>query len=210
MSFLVASFGTLAMAAYGVGSTILQVVTIPAMGMAMAVSTLVGQNMGAGNIARAARITWLGTLLGFVILSVAGIVAYIAAPEIVAFFIPRDAAVIAEGALFMRIMCLAWGGIGVQFCVVSAFRASGNMLMAMVIAMVSQWMIQFPLAYVLSKHTALGARGLWWSFPATNIAVAIIALCWFARGSWQTTRLTEEDQLTAAVAQETIIEEGIR
>jgi MATE family, multidrug efflux pump len=56
MSFLVASFGTLTTAAYGVGSTVLQVVMIPAMGLSMAVSTLVGQNIGAGNIQRASRI----------------------------------------------------------------------------------------------------------------------------------------------------------
>ena len=210
MSFLVASFGTLTIAAYGVGSTILQIVTIPAMGMSMAVSTLVGQNIGAGNIDRASQITLLGTSLGFGILSVVGVGAYIFAPTIVSFFIPNDSAVITEGARFIRTMCLAWGCIGIQLCVVSAFRASGNMLMAMVIALVSQWMIQFPLAYVLSKHTVLLAHGLWWSFPITNVAVAIVSLCWFARGSWKTTRLTEEDQLTTRVTQESIIEEGIR
>ena len=210
MSFLVASFGTLTIAAYGVGSTILQVVTIPAMGMSMAVSTLVGQNIGAGNIERASKIALLGTMLGFGILSAAGVVAYIFAPPIVSFFIPNDAAVIAEGARFIRIMCLAWGCIGVQLCIVSAFRASGNMLMAMVIALVAQWMIQFPLAYVLSKHTVLLADGLWWSFPVTNILVAIVSLCWFARGSWKTTRLTEDAELTTKITQEMIIEEGIR
>jgi putative MATE family efflux protein len=210
MSFLVASFGTLTIAAYGVGSTILQVVTIPAMGMSLAVSTLVGQNIGAGNWERASRITRLGTLLGFVILSLAGLVAYLFAPTIVSFFIPNDADVIAEGARFIRIMGPAWGFIGVQLCIVSAFRASGNMLIAMVIALVSQWMIQFPLAYVLSKHTLLQAYGLWWSFPITNILVAIVAVCWFARGSWKSTRLTEESRLTTRVAQEAIIEEGIR
>jgi MATE family, multidrug efflux pump len=84
------------------------------------------------------------------------------------------------------------------------------MLIAMVIALVSQWMIQFPLAYVLSKHTTLLAHGLWWSFPVTNVLVAIVAICWFARGSWKTTRLTEEGELTNKIAQETIIEEGIR
>jgi putative MATE family efflux protein len=210
MSFLVASFGTLTIATYGVGSTILQVVSIPAMGMSMAVSTLVGQNIGAGNIDRASQITLLGTLLGFGILSVAGLVAYAFAPGIVSFFIPNDSAVITEGARFIRTMCLAWGCIGIQLCIVSAFRASGNMLIAMVIALVSQWMIQFPLAYVLSKHTTLLAHGLWWSFPVTNILVAIVAICWFARGSWKTTRLTEEGELTNKIAQETIIEEGIR
>jgi putative MATE family efflux protein len=210
MSFLVASFGTLTIAAYGVGSTILQVVTIPAMGLSMAVSTLVGQNIGAGNIERANRITRLGTLLGFAILSLVGLVAYLGAPLIVSFFIPEDPAVIAEGAHFIRIMCLAWGCIGIQLCIVSAFRASGNMLIAMVIALVSQWMVQFPLAYVLSKHTTLHADGLWWSFPATNIIVALVSVCWFARGSWKKTRLTEEDRLTTKVAQEAIVEEGVR
>ncbi len=210
MSFLVASFGTLIIAAYGVGSTVLQVVTIPAMGLSMAVSTLVGQNMGAGNVERAARITRLGAGLGFAVLTVVGLLAFALAPSIVRFFIPDDPAVIAEGARFMRVMCLAWGGIGVQLCIAAAFRASGNMLSAMVVALVAQWMLQFPLAYVLSRHALLGADGLWWAFPATNIVVAIVSLAWFARGGWQKTRLTEDDALATQVTDETMIEEGVR
>ena len=210
MSFLVSSFGTLTIAAYGVGSTILQIVTIPVMGMAMAIATLVGQNIGAGNIERAARATQLGTLLSFIILTAVGAIAWTAAPHLVRFFIPDDPDVIAEGARFIRIMCLAWGGIGIQLCIVSAFRASGNMLNAMIIAMVSQWMIQFPLAYVLAKHTTLGAHGIWWSFPVTNIAVAIVSVCWFARGSWKTGRLTEDDKQIAEVTQEALYEDGVR
>jgi putative MATE family efflux protein len=210
MSFLVASFGTLTIAAYGVGSNILQVVTIPVMGMSMAVSTLVGQNIGAGNIERASRVTQLGTVFGFGMLVAAGIIAHFLAPQIVGFFIPHDPDVIAEGARFIRIMCWAWGGIGIQLCIVAAFRASGNMLISMVIALVSQWMVQFPVAYVLSKHTALQAHGLWWSFPITNVIVAIVSICWFARGSWKNTRLSDEDKQVAKVTEETVIEDGIR
>jgi Na+-driven multidrug efflux pump len=132
------------------------------------------------------------------------------APALVKFFVPRAPDVIAEGAQFIRIMCLAWGGIGVQLCIVSAFRASGNMLAAMVIALVSQFMLQFPLAYILSKHTALQAGGIWWSFPVTTIVVALVSLGWFAQGGWKTTVLTEEARQVAQVAEETIAEEGIR
>jgi Na+-driven multidrug efflux pump len=107
-------------------------------------------------------------------------------------------------------MCLTWGCIGIQLCVVAAFRSSGNMLSAMVIALVSQWMIQFPLAYVLSKHTALGPTGLWWSFPVGNVLTALVSICWFGRGEWATARLTEESQDSARVTDEAMIEEGYR
>lgn len=210
MSFLVASFGTLTIAAYGVGSNILQIVTVPVMGLSMAVSTLVGQNIGAGQVDRAAQAAVLGATVGFVLLSLIGGIAWFCAPWLIAFFIPDDPDVIREGAHFLRIMCLAWGGIGIQLCIVSAFRASGNMLMAMVIAMVSQWMIQFPLAYVLAKHTTLGADGLWWSFPVTNIVVALVSVCWFARGGWKTKRLTEDDQQIAKIADSAMVEEAVR
>ena len=210
LSFLVASFGTVTLAGYGVGSNILQFVTIPAWGVSQAVSTLVSQNMGARNLARASRVAFLGAGAGFVVLSLVGLLAYVLAPALVAFFVPRAPEVIAEGARFIRTMCLAWGGIGVQLCMLSAFRASGNMLAAMVIALVSQFMLQFPLAYILSKHTSLQAHGIWWSFPITTIVVALVSLCWFAQGGWKKTVLTEEDRQVAQVAEETIAEEGIR
>ena len=210
LSFLVAGFGTIALAGYGVGSNILQFVTIPAMGLSQAVATLVSQNMGARNLQRAARVTWLGAGAGFAILSIVGLLAYVFAPALVAFFVPRAPDVIAEGARFIRIMSLAWGGIGVQLCVVSAFRASGNMLAAMVIALVSQFVLQFPLAYILSRHTGLQALGLWWSFPVTTVVVAAVSVGWFAQGGWKTTVLTEESRQIAEVTEETIAEEGIR
>jgi Na+-driven multidrug efflux pump len=155
-------------------------------------------------------VTFLGAVSSFGILSAVGILAYAVAPALVAFFVPRSPEVIAEGGQFIRIMCLAWGGIGVQLCVVSAFRASGNMLAAMVIALVSQFVFQFPLAYILSKHTGLQAAGLFWSFPITTVAVALVSIAWFAQGGWKTTVLTEESKQIAKVAEETIAEDGIR
>ena len=208
MSFLVASFGTQTIASYGVGSNILQMVMIPAMGLSMAVSTLVGQNMGAGNPQRAEQITKLAVLWGLCGLSFIGAIAFIFAPYLVAFFIPDDQGVIAKGAQFIRVMCLTWGGIGVQLCVVAAFRASGNMLNAMLLALFSQCVVQFPVAYILSKHTHLGDHGIWYSFAVTNVIVASLSYLWFCRGRWQQTKLTKDDKDIAKVSQEAFIEEG--
>jgi putative MATE family efflux protein len=53
MTLLVSKFGTIDVAAYGVGIRVLTFVVIPAMGLAMATTTLVAQNLGAGKLARA-------------------------------------------------------------------------------------------------------------------------------------------------------------
>src|SRR3954462_1016154 len=50
MTLLGSSFGNIAVAAYGVGVRIITFVIIPAMGLAMATTTIVGQNIGAGKL----------------------------------------------------------------------------------------------------------------------------------------------------------------
>ena len=210
LTFLIATFGTLTMAAYGVGSTILQVVMIPAMGLAMAVAALVGQNIGAGNIDRAARIARLGATLGFWILTGLGIISFFAAPYLVAFFVPNDRNVIEHGAVFLRIMALSWGAIGIQFSLAGVLRASGNMVVAMVLTLVGQWVLQFPLAYVLSVHTALGERGIWIAFPVSNVIMALITLGVYAKGDWKRKRLAEPEAVLAEqVVEETIADAGL-
>lgn len=212
LTFLITSFGTLTVAAYGVGSTILQVVMIPAFGLSMAVSALVGQNIGAGNIDRAASIARLGASLGFWILSGMGVIAFFFAPQLVAFFVPGDTNVIAKGAVFLRTMALTWGFLGAQFSLTGVLRASGNMMTTMVLTLVSQWVLQFPLAYLLSKNTGLGDRGIWIAFPISNVAIALITMAVYARGDWKKKRLvgpTDDDE-TRAVSNEILREEGVR
>jgi Na+-driven multidrug efflux pump len=63
---------------------------------------------------------------------------------------------------------------------------------------------------VLSKHGALHEQGIWWSFPVTNVVVALVSIAWFARGTWKRTRITEEDKEVAQVTQEAMQEEGVR
>ena len=206
MSFLVASFGTVTIASYGVGNNILMFVTIPALGLGMAISTLVGQNLGAGQIERASQAAFTGATWGFVALTLVGTLCFFTAPQIIAFFVPEQPNVIATGAEFVQVMALTWGGMAVQVCITGAFRASGNMINAMVLSLLSQWMFLVPIAFILSKHTALGKTGIWWAFAATNILIGIVSICWLARGSWKHTRLTSQKQEVLQVTEETLRE----
>jgi Na+-driven multidrug efflux pump len=184
---------------------------IPAMGLSMAISALVGQNIGAGSIDRAARIGRLGSWLGFGILTGLGAIGLVFATQIVAFFVPNDPGVIAGGARFVRIMALSWGFLGAQYSLTGVLRASGNMVVTMVLTLVSQWVLQFPLAYVLAEHTRMGAHGIWWAFPISNVVITLITMAVYARGDWKRKRLTEPDEeLIRATTSEIVIEEGMR
>ncbi len=209
MIFLVASFGTITLAAYGIGGRILSFIILPAIGLSMATSTLVGQNIGAGKVKRAEKIAKLSSLTGFIVLTLAGILTFFFAGQISAIFIPGELETIQATSLFIKIMALTFGFIGAQMSLNGAFRGSGNTMIPLVLSIVSLWVLRFPLAYILSKHTALAELGIWIAFPIANVIAATITIIWFAKGTWKQKRLTEEIKLTKEVTKETIIEEGV-
>jgi putative MATE family efflux protein len=211
LTFLIASFGTIAVASYGAGTNVLQLVMIPAMGLSMAISTLAGQNIGAGNIPRADRVAKLGSFLGFSTLTILGIIVFFTARSLVIFFIPNDKAVIEGGTVFLKIMCLSWGFMGLQLSLTGVLRASGNMVTAMILTLISQWVLQFPLAYILSRHTDLNTKGIWWSYPASYVIIALVTMAVYAKGGWKKKRLaTETDRISTKVVQEITEQEGIK
>jgi len=210
LAVLVASFGTKVIASYGIGTRALAFIIIPAVGISMATSTVVGQNMGAGKIERAEKAARVSVVLSFIVLTLAGALLFIFARQIAGFFIPGDIAVIGSSTLFIRIMALTFGFMGAQEVVNGVLRGSGNTLHAMVLAIISLWFIRFPLAYVLSKHTILIEKGIWWAFPISNILSALIAFGWFLKGSWKEKRLTEKTMIQDEVLVETIADDTMQ
>jgi Na+-driven multidrug efflux pump len=191
-------------ASYGIGANVLNFAVVPAMGFSMATSALVGQNIGAGQIARAEAVVRVSSMLSFCSLTGLGLLCLLGARHIAAFFVPGNMPVIVEASRFVRTVAWSFGFIGLQFALVGTLRATGDTMSAMVISLISQWVLQFPTAFVLSRPGTLGAHGLWWAFPAANVGTSLIAAAWFARGTWKEKRLVahtaEQD-----VAEQTVI-----
>ncbi|WP_006914741.1 MATE family efflux transporter [Salinisphaera shabanensis] len=200
MTVLVAGFGTITLAAYGIGTRMLSFVIIPALGLSQASSALIGQNIGAQRIDRAERTAWLSAAIGFVLLSLVGVVSFVFARPIITLFVPDAPAVIETGSLFVRITALAYGVVGAQIVLTGAFRGSGNTLIAMAIALVSQWMLQFPIAWLLAERSGLGATGIWIAYPIQNVLTALIVVVWFSRGTWKHRSVIEAPEPERAVS----------
>lgn len=211
MSFLVASFGTTIVAAYGIGIRLLTFVIIPAFGLSMATSTLVGQNIGAGKPERADQVARISVLIGFCTLFTMGVLFFLFSRSLAGTFIPGDLVVMEEAARFIRYMAIGFGFIGVQLILSGVFQGAGDTKTSMMFSIVALWMFEFPLSYILSKHTDLDERGLWIAYPIAAILSATIYTVYFLKGRWKKIRVIDDkEKLEQAVLKEVMLDEGIQ
>jgi len=211
MTVLVVAYGTVEMATYGVGANITMVVIIPALGLSMAVAALVGQNIGAGKPKRAREVVRVGAACAFAILSLAGVVVYVAAKPLVGFFIAEESIdVIARAVMYVHVIAFSFGLIGLQMVFLGAFRAAGSPGVALFLTFIAQWFLQLPLAFVLSRYTDLGVEGVWWAGPISQFITVLLAVGWYIYGPWQKESLSKEENLAEQVAEDILIEEGVR
>jgi putative MATE family efflux protein len=198
MMLLVATFGTDPVAAYGIGTRVLSCAIIPAMGLSIATSTLVGQNIGANRLKRAVQTSNISCAISFVTLVAAGAVFFFTARPLTAFFMPNGGDAIGQSVTFIRIIAVSFGFIGLQQVLTGTLRGAGDTFAPMLLAIISLWVLRFPLAYVLSKHSPLGSVGIWWAVTISIIASAVLAGIYYLRGDWKKRRLLDEVQTDGA------------
>jgi putative MATE family efflux protein len=185
MVMLVTSYGSEVVAAYGIGARILSLVIVPSIGMGIATTTLVGQSIGAGQIKRAEKIGDLSAKIAFFGLTAIGLILFLFAESLTAFFVPNDPQVIKDGAKFIRIMSLSFGLLGVQQVLNGVFNGSRFTQASMLISIFSLWVVRFPLAFILSTKTELSFEGIWWAFPISNLIAALVAFSYYETGYWK-------------------------
>ncbi|MFT4855862.1 MAG: putative MATE family efflux protein, partial [Planctomycetota bacterium] len=185
MVMLVTSYGSEVVAAYGIGARILSLVIVPSLGMGIATTTLVGQSIGAGQIKRAEKIGDLSTKIAFFGLTGIGLILFLFAESLTAFFVPNDPQVIKDGAKFIRIMSLSFGLLGVQQVLNGVFNGSRFTQASMLISIFSLWVVRFPVAFILSTKTELNFEGIWWAFPISNLIAALVAFYYYKTGYWK-------------------------
>jgi len=189
MTGIAAKFGTEVLAAYGVGSRLISFVVIFGLGLLRASSTVVGQNMGAQQIERAERGAVYAAWIGFIGLSIIGILFYLFAEPLVIIFMDAEAHVVQMGVDFIKIVSLSFGFMGAQLALVGTLRGSGNTVESMILTIIGIWAIQFPFAWFVSAMDNFQELGVWWSFPISYVIPCLLTVIWFKRGKWKEKRL---------------------
>jgi putative MATE family efflux protein len=185
---ILASIGSEAVAAATIAIRIMMFTLMPAWGMSNAAATLVGQNLGAKEPARAEASVWRTGVYNMV---------YLVAISVVYFSVPRefmgiftdDSAVIAIGAEWLRILSYSLFVYGWWMVSVQAFNGAGDTATPTWINAVFFWLIQIPLSWLLAVALGWQHSGVFWGVFISETSVGLFTLWLFTRGRWKTAQV---------------------
>jgi len=182
--WVVNKFGVDANAAYSVAGRIDSFAALPAMSFAIALSTFVGQNLGANKPERVKtglRATFI--LTSSVTLVISAIIVVFSKYLMMMF--TNDAVVIELGRSYLLVIGSTYILFSSMFVVNGVLRGAGDTLVPMFISLFSLWVIRIPVAYFLSRNPALGVHGVWWAIPFGWLSGLILYYFYYRSGRWK-------------------------
>jgi putative MATE family efflux protein len=188
LTWFIIPFGTVPLAAHNVISRIEGFVNAPSAGLGTGSGVLVGQNLGARQPNQASRSGWLAVALVLVFMLVCAAALLIWAEKIIALFNP-DAKLVEIGSTFLRIAVSGYVGMSVVNVLQNCIYGSGDTLPPMSISLAMLWVVQLPLAYLLSHHTGLAVYGVRWAVVISFVLGAVAYLIYFRLGRWKRKRI---------------------
>jgi len=190
VSSVINSFGGTVVAGFGAGAKIDQFSVMPVMSMGMAVSSVVGQNLGAQKHERVHETVKWALLLSTSIAALFSVVIF-AIPRLLISPFTTDAGVLSVGAVYLRIMAASYIPLAIMFATNGVMRGAGDTLPTMIISICSLWLIRVPLARYLSSLPGLKENGVWWAMVASTLMGMTLSVAYYRTGLWKKRRLVQ-------------------
>ena len=185
---MVVQFGEEAVAAFGVGSRVESLALIGVAALSIAISPFVGQNYGARNYDRIRAALRFGfrISLGW---GIAVFVILFSFADVISRIFNDDPAVIEAAVLFLMILPVSYGFLGISWLVNSAFNALNKPLQASFVILLHLFAFVLPLAYLGSK--IVGLKGV---FVGTAVGHVLNGICAYLMGHRLLAQLQSEIQ----------------
>lgn len=201
---IVNNFGTTVIAAYTVAGRIDGLAMLPAMNFGQALSTFVGQNIGANRAERVrsglAATIGMSTLISLTIT----LIVIFFRHQLMGLF-TENPEVIQTGSEYLVIVSSCYFIFSTMFSLNGVLRGAGDTLIPMFITLFSLWVVRIPMAALLSGRMAatfeswgwdislpgflngeLGETGIWMAVPIAWLLGAIFSFFYFRTGKWKT------------------------
>lgn len=176
------SFGKAAMAGCGSYSKLEGFAFLSVTCFTQALSTFVGQNLGAGLHERVKKGVVFGITCSCLMAEVVGVVSYVFAPQLIGFFSDTPAAV-GFGVQHMRTVCLFYCLLAFSHCIAGIMRGAGKPTVPM-FTMLACWCVVRVSYITVAVKIVNRLTTVSWAYPLTWSLSSIIFLVYFLKADW--------------------------
>jgi putative MATE family efflux protein len=171
-------------AAFGIGGQLFNYTFIFLVGLSTAISIMVGQSLGRGDIDGCDRIIKEGMKLATINMILFSI-PYLIFPELIMKVFLRDAVVVSIGVQYLRIVYM--GLVFVIFPTIygGVFQGAGDTFPPMVSSLAANVVVKLAAAYYFSKYLNLGINGVWAAIALSVAVEALIISIYYKKNKWK-------------------------
>ncbi|MBV8169821.1 MAG: MATE family efflux transporter, partial [Alphaproteobacteria bacterium] len=180
---LVGSFGAAAIAGYGIGARLEYMLVPLVFGFGAPLVAMVGTNIGAGQLARAQRVAWLGGAIAAVVTGAIGLAAALFPAAWIGLFSP-DPAVIAAGSRYLTIAGPCYGFFGLGMALYFASQGAGRLLWPF-LANLNRLLVAGLGGWIVFRWFDGGLTGLFAMLAAALVLFGTVNASALALGSWR-------------------------
>lgn len=176
------AFGSNAMAGCGSYAKVEGFVFLPITAFAAAITTFIGQNLGAGEHERAKRGARFGIACATILAELFGVVLYFICPDVIKIF-NDDPAVVAIGVSQMRTECFFFFALAFAHGVSAVMRGAGRARMPM-FTMLGCWCILRVTYITFAVKYFPVIETIFWAYPITWCASCVVFLIYYLKADW--------------------------
>ena len=173
-----------ASACQGIGGKVNSFAILPALAMSSAVSSMAGQNIGAGEIDRAKKTMFAGMRIAFLISAVVFVIVE-AFPDFIIGLFDKTPETIETGRTYLRFIALDYLLVPFVFCMNGLAIGAGYTNFALFNACFSSIIVRVPLAYIVVKVSTLGFNGVGLATGLASAASIIVGIIFISSGKWK-------------------------
>lgn len=182
---LIASFGTVAIAANAVANSTVGLAVIPGMAIGLAMITVVGRCVGAGDYNQAKMYMIKLTKLTYLIMGALNILFFFGAPYIVSIFqlLPETEETAKQLIMWHSFWCIfLWPA---AFTFPNGLRAANDVKFTMLGSTFSMWVFRIASSYLLGRYFGLGVLGVWIAMTIDWAFRILLFMIRFFSGKWK-------------------------
>ena len=175
-------FGVPTIAAYSIAMRIDSFAVMPAMNFSAAISTFVGQNIGANKFERIGKGLKATLIMINSISLTVTIFSLVFAGSLMSLF-TNSPEVVEIGKQYIYIVTPFYIVFSTMFILNGVLRGAGDTLIPMIITIIALWAIRLPVSWWLSGE--IGSNGIWWGIPIAWIFGVTISYFYYLSGIWK-------------------------